>query len=118
MPFPRVCEICNKLFEVPSRTLIGRFCSKVCMDEWQRNSKWESRIGKKRDGYRCVECNKRKKLAVHHIDYNKKNSVNENCISLCFSCHGKTNAIDRNKWTTYFREKYQTKLNIAYAKNN
>lgn len=66
---------------------------------------------KNRDGNKCVECLKEGKLAVHHIDYNKLNSVPSNCISLCFSCHGKTNILDRVSMTKYFQEKYKNKLN-------
>lgn len=45
MPFPRTCEGCKKEFEVKSRATKGRFCSKICMDEWQRSCKWEDRVG-------------------------------------------------------------------------
>jgi hypothetical protein len=55
---------------------------------------------RKRDKYRCRICNKTqkesllksgKKLCIHHIDYNKKNFKEKNLISLCNSCHAKTN---------------------------
>lgn len=51
---------------------------------------------RKRDGYKCQLCNiKQKKtpenLHIHHIDYNKKNCELNNLISLCRSCHCKTN---------------------------
>ncbi len=55
-----------------------------------------------RDEYKCqlcgvpeVECSR--KLHVHHIDYNKENLNVDNLISLCNSCHIKTNW-NRNKW--------------------
>ena len=45
-----------------------------------------------RDGYKCqkcgcpeLECNR--KLDVHHIDYNKKNCLPENLITLCKKCN-------------------------------
>jgi len=41
-------------------------------------------------------------LDVHHIDYDKKNCDPRNLISLCRSCHLKTN-YDRDYWTEYFR---------------
>jgi hypothetical protein len=65
---------------------------------------------KKRDGNVCVECNCAGRLAVHHIDYNKQNTVPENCITLCLKCHGKTNVLDRDSMTAYFQEKYKEKL--------
>lgn len=37
------------------------------------------------------------KLDVHHIDYNKKNSVLGNLITLCSSCHATTN-FNRSFW--------------------
>ena len=226
MPFDRTCEVCKKSFQVPSRTQKGRFCSKVCMDSWQRSATIEERYGeeqakkmretrrqrwidnnlnnnadvlaikstkmteyrkthpldgeknpfygrthsdelkekfrteragkrfyndaqfarqnantpkgenhpmwkggisfdpydprwtktfrkqiRKRDGNRCAECLSEGKLAVHHIDYNKLNTVPSNCITLCFRCHGKTNVLDRTTVTKYFQEKYKEKLN-------
>jgi len=61
-----------------------------------------------RDNHRCQICNKhqvvlKKKLAVHHIDYDKFNYSFENLISLCNSCHAKT---------SYNREKYEAELRI------
>lgn len=43
-----------------------------------------------------------KRLNIHHIDYNKKNSIHSNLISLCVSCHMKTN-FNRKYWTNYFQ---------------
>lgn len=42
----------------------------------------------------CVICknhedNFKRRLAIHHIDINKKNTCEENCISLCDACHNK-----------------------------
>jgi len=42
-----------------------------------------------------------KKLSVHHIDYNKDNLDPKNLISLCDSCHQKTN-FNRGYWIVYF----------------
>lgn len=67
----------------------------------------------KRDNYQCCECGKsnyiHKKytgisLSIHHIDYDKKNNKEGNLISLCSSCHIKTN-FNRNEWETYFKNK-------------
>ena len=41
-------------------------------------------------------------LQVHHIDYNKENHAEANLISLCVSCHMKTNA-NREYWLGYFK---------------
>ncbi len=61
---------------------------------------------RKRDNYECQECHKKqeKALCIHHIDYNKKNNNPLNLISLCTSCHMKTN-FNRKHWTKYFKMK-------------
>lgn len=63
---------------------------------------------RQRDNYACQECDKKQdelgyKLNVHHIDYDKTNNKPENLISLCRSCHIKTN-YSREDWTEYFRK--------------
>lgn len=55
-----------------------------------------------RDKYKCrvCECSQLengKQLNIHHIDYNKKNNQINNLISLCTSCHCKTQW-NRNYW--------------------
>ena len=67
-----------------------------------------------RDNYICQECHKnqsklKRKLVVHHIDFNKKNNIPENLISLCNSCHSKTN-FNREQWIKYFQNKINIKL--------
>ena len=76
---------------------------------------------KQRDNYICqlcgipeIEC--RRGLCVHHIDYNKKNTLPLNLISLCHSCNAIVNW-DRDYWTKFFTEimediqdKFQLKL--------
>ena len=52
----------------------------------------------------CQICKKENtSLAIHHIDYNKENSLKENLIPLCFSCHGKTNH-NRDTWQLFFND--------------
>ena len=56
---------------------------------------------RKRDNYTCQFCGitereYNKKLDIHHIDFNKFNSYEWNCISLCRKCHAKANH-NRNK---------------------
>jgi hypothetical protein len=62
-----------------------------------------------RDSYKCqscgcseTECNR--VLSVHHIDYNKNNLSENNLISLCLSCHMKTN-YKRDYWKNFFEKK-------------
>ncbi len=61
---------------------------------------------RKRDDYVCQLCGihqdeSKRKLDVHHIDYNKDNLDPGNLISLCMSCHTKTN-YNRDYWINYF----------------
>lgn len=56
-----------------------------------------------RDEYKCWNCgNKYSKLVRHHIDYNKKNCDPINIITLCRSCHTKTN-YNRDVWEDHFK---------------
>lgn len=61
---------------------------------------------KERDNFECFIC-KKKGNSIHHIDYNKNNSNPNNLITLCNSCHMKTN-FDRKNWIKFFK-KYGTK---------
>jgi hypothetical protein len=74
-----------------------------------------------RDGYKCqlcgkseIECNR--KLAVHHIDYDKDNLNPKNLISLCISCHMKTNT-NREYWKEYFLTGYEKPIEIKKETN-
>lgn len=71
--------------------------------EFNRNLKREIR---KRDNYICqiISCNKEGK-AVHHIDYDKNNNEHKNLITLCSSCHSKTNK-NRKDWINYFNNSH------------
>jgi hypothetical protein len=64
---------------------------------------------RERDNYQCQECGYFQKdlgykLPVHHIDYDKKNNVPLNLISLCKSCHSKT-GYDRDNWIGHYQQK-------------
>lgn len=56
---------------------------------------------RRRDNFRCCFCGAEKNnraLSVHHIDYDKNNFEFVNLITLCDSCHGKTNSNPRSPW--------------------
>lgn len=62
-----------------------------------------------RDNFICqkcgvpeLECDKR--LAIHHIDYDKKNCEEDNLISLCNRCNCKVNG-NRKHWKDFFQVK-------------
>ena len=63
-----------------------------------------------RDNYKCQlcgmpECENIRKLSIHHIDYNKQNSLPNNLTSLCTGCNTKVN-YNRQYWTNYFKERF------------
>ena len=83
--------------------LTGKKKSKEAIEKMSQSLKEQI---KKRDNYTCKMCGYKeipdnKKLAIHHIDYNKNNLKEDNLISLCTECHGKTN-IDREYWQRTF----------------
>lgn len=64
-----------------------------------------------RDGYKCQKCGcpeieNNRKLNVHHIDYNKKNCLPSNLVSLCRRCNAEVN-FKRNKWEKCFYKKIE-----------
>lgn len=72
--------------------------------EWTRNLR---AFVRKRDGHKCKICAKTleeegKSLSVHHIDYDVNNCKPSNLISLCTSCHVKTNT-NREAWMEFFK---------------
>lgn len=84
---------------------------------------------RKRDNHICMLCNTHQEklsrtLSIHHIDYNKELSIPQNCISLCLSCHSKTND-NRPNWTKFFQDllsqrygyKYENKDIVIGVKN-
>ena len=116
---------CNN--EICYQTIsIGQGRCKSCAQVGENSSNWnngssfapyalgwnkiiKARI-RKRDNYTCQVCGVTekehliiigKKLFIHHIDYNKMNIMPENLISLCNSCHTKTN-YNRDYWFAYF----------------
>ncbi len=55
---------------------------------------------RERDKYTCKICGLYGNH-VHHIDYDKKNCNPSNLVTLCHSCHAKTN-FNRSNWINYF----------------
>ena len=121
----------------------GKFCSKKCLWLWrsenegrENNPNWKGGISKEpypfefdndlkeyiraRDNYKCQVCGcpeleNRRKLNIHHIDYDKENLDPDNLISLCDNCHSISNG-NRKKWTEYFRNKIMMKKDFENSK--
>jgi len=76
---------------------------------------------RERDNHCCVVCNKMEenydeKLHIHHVDYDKKNSFPQNCVSLCKECHMKTN-FNRLHWKTFFQSLLTERYNYEYTQD-
>lgn len=100
---------------IERRTALSNRMKKENNPSWQGGKSFEEygenftyklkRQIKLRDNLVCQLCKNKFKyiqLAVHHIDYNKKNNIAKNLICLCKSCHGKTN-FKRSDWTKFFQ---------------
>lgn len=73
----------------------GISCEPYCQD-WTKEYK---EFIKERDGNKCLnpDCwGTSERLAIHHIDYNKKNCKPYNLITLCTSCNTRANT--NRKW--------------------
>ncbi len=69
---------------------------------------------RKRDGYKCQLCGVaqkkcRRKLDIHHIDYDVNNCQEKNLLSLCSRCNGRVN-FNRIKWTQFFKSYIKKKF--------
>lgn len=61
---------------------------------------------KQRDGFECVICRTKRDLCIHHIDYDKTNNIGVNLVTVCRSCHSRTN---------YHRDEWEALLNVTVA---
>lgn len=115
-----VCANCGKQYEDKlsrANRYAHSFCSPKCRytflvgkksPHWQDvpktypetwNRKFKQMI-RERDNYTCAIC-KEYGNEVHHINYVKNDTVPENCITLCHSCHSKTR-VNRPYWLAFF----------------
>lgn len=84
------------------------------------NDKLKKRI-KERDEC-CLLCNIsinnlkeiKRSTCIHHIDYNKKNNLEQNLICLCTNCHGLTNG-NRNIWKEFFHMLLKERYGYLYS---
>ena len=75
---------------------------------------------RERDKQSCMMCGKHsdsKKLPVHHINYDNHNHLFENMITLCYSCHCKTN-YNRNQWINFFHSLLSEKYGYKYQEGD
>ena len=88
------------------------------------NQKFKLSI-RQRDGLMCSKCGMKEEyckklfnrvLDVHHINYDKKLSIPENCISLCKSCHIESN-INRESWLVFYQSLLKERYGYSYIDN-
>lgn len=84
------------------------------------SSQWTSKLKqsiKDRDNHSCQLCGIKppdiKNLYVHHIDYDKSNCEESNLITLCHSCHSKTNH-HRTEWGIYNGQFCRDEANVGH----
>ena len=110
-----VCDECSKTIAVPITAWRGNkpvFCDEckpITVYPPEFDQKLKERI-RRRDGHVCQNCGITEKehneiigraLAIHHIDYNNKNCVENNLITLCVGCNVRANT-DRDNWQNIF----------------
>lgn len=95
-------KVCLKI----SKTLIKKYNinddDRIYSVDWTETLR---RSIRERDKYICKLCGSQQgdiSFAVHHIDYDKYNCNPNNLITLCNSCHAKTNH-NRKDWIKYFK---------------
>ena len=126
----RTCSIKCRKIDVKNRKVYNL----------ENNPNWQNGIGKlpysfdfteklkeqirKRDNFECQNCHMTEEehlivygraLAIHHIDYNKKNSNENNLISLCIACNFRAN-YNRDYWYAYFMYIMEEIYDFNYTK--
>ena len=138
------CDECGKKRYIFPSTIKNSkskrfFCSQECKKKgfngeknpnWLGNKSFEpydknfnnlfKRLIRKRDNQICMLCGIHREklnraLHVHHINYIKKLTIPQNCISLCNSCHTKT-GFNRKHWTTFFQSLLSERYKYNYSK--
>ncbi len=78
---------------------------------------------RERDKYSCQLCNMFEpdhlklyncRLSIHHIDYDKSNTLPQNCITLCHKCNNLVNK-DRELWIKHFQAILNKLCNYKYT---
>lgn len=67
---------------------------------------------RERDGNQCKNplCEKKsEKICIHHVNYDKKNCIPSNLITLCFSCNARAN-FNRNFWQKHYKKIIQNSV--------
>lgn len=90
--------------------------------EFNENFREEVRC---RDGLICIKCGMKqedslcifkRKLHIHHVNYDKKLTIKENCCSLCQRCNSEVN-FNRNQWTKFFQSLLSERYGYRYSES-
>jgi len=81
------------------------------------NNKFKRAI-RKRDNHICLKCGKHQEkekrvLTIHHINYDKKLSIPQNCCAVCNKCNGEVN-FNRKHWIKFFQSLLADKYGYKY----
>ncbi len=81
------------------------------------NNKFKRAI-RNRENQICILCGIHREklneaLIVHHLNYDKKLTMLQNCLSLCRSCNSKVN-FNRKHWTNFFQSLLSEKYGYQY----
>ena len=106
------CAIIKNSGSTHSNWKGGISCEPYCQD-WTKEYK---EYIKQRDNYKCLNpyCNSKSpnKLAVHHINYNKKSCRPENLITVCIGCNARANT-DRDWHQSWYKAILYRRYNIV-----
>ncbi|HUW43887.1 MAG TPA: HNH endonuclease signature motif containing protein, partial [Bacillota bacterium] len=85
------------------------------------NNKFKRAI-RRRDNQICMLCRihqekEKRTLNIHHINYDKKLSIPENCVTLCNNCNVKAN-FNRKYWIKFFQSLLSERYGYTYKTNN
>ena len=111
-------EVWSSGLKIPMNVKIKSSCSQrnIGIDDWNCFSKYEKypeEFYRKRkdimlrDKNICAICYEdltNRNIHIHHINYNKKDNSNNNLITFCSCCHGKTNG-NRKFWEIKLKNK-------------
>ena len=126
MSKPKSEEIKRKMSEVAKGKYVGEknpnWQGGISFEPYDKsfNNKFK-RVIRKRDNYVCLKCGKhqekeRGSLCIHHINYDKKLTVPQNCCSLCGRCNSEVN-FNRPHWTKFFQSLLAERYGYQYSEN-
>lgn len=127
----KVEEIYGEEKALRYRKIVSASKQGISLDNWTHfiraesyDKKWDNHFKnliRKRDNQICMNCGIHREklnvaLSVHHINYDKKLTVKENCISLCSTCHLFTNT-NRIYWCKLLQDKLSKLYGYKYTED-